>query len=149
MTAAGLQWWFGAVYILVAFEHYYLDGLIWLFRRQHVRENHVAIPAAPAGCGAAVMPTVLLEGYNWLAALFWGAEAFIVKHVTSPAILQDFKLGLILAIAIVLGIAARKNWRVRHGSRSFRVDMLYFVFYHGRARRRGMYIPSRSMVRSR
>jgi hypothetical protein len=39
MTAAGLQWWFGAVYILIAFEHYYLDGLIWSFRRKHVRET--------------------------------------------------------------------------------------------------------------
>ena len=29
----------GAVYVLIAFEHYYLDGLIWSFRRPHVRET--------------------------------------------------------------------------------------------------------------
>jgi hypothetical protein len=39
MTAAGQQWWFGAVYVLIAFEHYYLDGLIWSFRRSHVRQT--------------------------------------------------------------------------------------------------------------
>jgi hypothetical protein len=39
MVSAGQQWWFGAVYILIAFEHYYLDGLIWSFRRKHVRET--------------------------------------------------------------------------------------------------------------
>jgi len=39
MTAAGQQWWFGAVYVLIAFEHYYLDGLIWSFRRPHVRRT--------------------------------------------------------------------------------------------------------------
>jgi hypothetical protein len=39
MNSAGLEWWFGAVYVLIAFEHYYLDGLIWSFRRKHVRET--------------------------------------------------------------------------------------------------------------
>ena len=34
-------------------------------------------------------------------------------------------------VTILLEIAARKNWRVRYGSRNFRVDMLYFVFYYG------------------
>jgi hypothetical protein len=39
MVSAGQEWWFGAVYVLIAFEHYYLDGLIWSFRRPHVRET--------------------------------------------------------------------------------------------------------------
>jgi hypothetical protein len=39
MVSAGMEWWFGAVYVLIAFEHYYLDGLIWSFRRPHVRET--------------------------------------------------------------------------------------------------------------
>jgi hypothetical protein len=39
MISAGQEWWFGAIYVLIAFEHYYLDGLIWSFRRQHVRET--------------------------------------------------------------------------------------------------------------
>src|SRR5258708_19710929 len=38
-VSAGQEWWFGAVYVLIAFEHYYLDGLIWSFRRPHVRET--------------------------------------------------------------------------------------------------------------
>jgi hypothetical protein len=39
MVSAGQEWWFGAVYVLIAFEHYYLDGLIWSFRRPHVRQT--------------------------------------------------------------------------------------------------------------
>jgi hypothetical protein len=39
MVSNGLEWWFGAVYVLIAFEHYYLDGLIWSFRRPHVRQT--------------------------------------------------------------------------------------------------------------
>jgi sterol desaturase/sphingolipid hydroxylase (fatty acid hydroxylase superfamily) len=73
-----------------------------------------------------------LDLYNWLVALGWRAEAFLVTYVTSPSVLRDyFKLGLILGITVLLEIAARKNWRVRYGSRSFRVDLLYFVFYYG------------------
>ena len=34
-------------------------------------------------------------------------------------------------MTILLEIASRKNWRVRYGSRAFRVDFLYFVFYYG------------------
>jgi hypothetical protein len=39
MVSIGQEWWFGTIYILIAFEHYYLDGLIWSFRRPHVRET--------------------------------------------------------------------------------------------------------------
>jgi hypothetical protein len=33
------KWWFESFYLLVAFLHYYLDGLIWSFRRPHVRQT--------------------------------------------------------------------------------------------------------------
>jgi sterol desaturase/sphingolipid hydroxylase (fatty acid hydroxylase superfamily) len=70
--------------------------------------------------------------FNSLLALALRAESFVVAFVTSPGTLRDyFKLALILSITIVLEIAARKNWRFRYGSRGFRVDMLYFVFYYG------------------
>jgi sterol desaturase/sphingolipid hydroxylase (fatty acid hydroxylase superfamily) len=60
------------------------------------------------------------------------AETFIQAFVTSPATQRDYlKLAVILSITIVLEIAARRNWRFRYGSRSFRVDMLYFIFYYG------------------
>ena len=52
MVSAGQEWWFGAVYVLIAFEHYYLDGLIWSFRRPHVRETMLPFllrrPAVPS-----------------------------------------------------------------------------------------------------
>jgi hypothetical protein len=35
----GFQEWFETFYLLVAFTHFYLDGLIWSFRRQHVRQT--------------------------------------------------------------------------------------------------------------
>jgi sterol desaturase/sphingolipid hydroxylase (fatty acid hydroxylase superfamily) len=78
------------------------------------------------------MSAELIELYNWVLALGWRAVDFIVKFTTSPSLLQDyFKLGLILTITILLEIAARKNWRFRYGSKNFRVDLLYFVFYYG------------------
>jgi hypothetical protein len=33
------KWWFETVYLLVALEHFYFDGLIWSFRRPHVRQT--------------------------------------------------------------------------------------------------------------
>ena len=78
------------------------------------------------------MPTEFMELFNWVAAQGWRAVDFLVKFVTSPSIQQDyFKLGLILAITFLLEVAARKNWRFRYGSKNFRVDLLYFVFYYG------------------
>jgi sterol desaturase/sphingolipid hydroxylase (fatty acid hydroxylase superfamily) len=73
-----------------------------------------------------------VDVFNWLEALFLRAGSFLVTFVTSPSILNDYlKLGIVLTLTILLEIAARKNWRVRYGSRNFRVDMLYFVFYYG------------------
>ncbi len=73
----------------------------------------------------------LLDVYQWLIALLLRAESFLVTFVTSPAISRDYlKLGLVFAVTLLLEIAARKNWRFRYGARSFRVDVLYFVFYY-------------------
>jgi len=33
------KWWFETIYLLIAFLHFYYDGLIWSFRRQHVRQT--------------------------------------------------------------------------------------------------------------
>lgn len=38
-VSVGHEWWFESLYLLVALEHFYLDGLIWSFRRPHVRET--------------------------------------------------------------------------------------------------------------
>jgi hypothetical protein len=35
----GYEWHFETFYLLVAFLHYYLDGLIWSFRQPHVRQT--------------------------------------------------------------------------------------------------------------
>jgi len=73
-----------------------------------------------------------LHLYNFLEAKVLLAGSFLLTFDTSPATLRDYvKLAVILGITVVLEIAARKNWRFRYGSRNFRVDMLYFVFYYG------------------
>jgi sterol desaturase/sphingolipid hydroxylase (fatty acid hydroxylase superfamily) len=73
-----------------------------------------------------------LNLYNWLETSVLRAESFLQAFVTSPATLRDYvKLAVVLGVTVVLEIAARKNWRFRYGSRGFRVDMLYFVFYYG------------------
>jgi len=33
------KWWFETIYLLIAFLHFYMDGLIWSFRRPHVRQT--------------------------------------------------------------------------------------------------------------
>ena len=33
------KWWFETTYLCIAFVHFYLDGLIWSFRRPHVRQT--------------------------------------------------------------------------------------------------------------
>jgi hypothetical protein len=35
----GYEWHFETLYLLIALEHFYLDGLIWSFRRPHVRQT--------------------------------------------------------------------------------------------------------------
>jgi sterol desaturase/sphingolipid hydroxylase (fatty acid hydroxylase superfamily) len=70
--------------------------------------------------------------YRWLETAALRAESFLQAFITSPATLRDYvKLAVVLGVTVVLEIAARKNWRFRYGSRNFRVDMLYFVFYYG------------------
>ena len=72
-----------------------------------------------------------LNLYHLLETAVVQAATFLHAFITSPATQRDYiKLAVVLAITIVLEIAARKNWRVRYGSRSFRIDLLYFVFYY-------------------
>jgi hypothetical protein len=35
----GYEWHFESLYLLIALLHFYLDGLIWSFRRPHVRQT--------------------------------------------------------------------------------------------------------------
>jgi hypothetical protein len=35
----GYEWHFETLYLLIALEHFYLDGLIWSFRRPHIRQT--------------------------------------------------------------------------------------------------------------
>ncbi len=52
-------------------------------------------------------------------------------HLLNPTALRNYGLlAVILTITLVLEIARRKNWRVRYGSRNFRIDVLYYVFYY-------------------
>jgi hypothetical protein len=39
MVGIDQEWWFETIYLFVALEHFYLDGLIWSFRRPHVRQT--------------------------------------------------------------------------------------------------------------
>ena len=74
----------------------------------------------------ATMP--LPFGFEWFGWVVGRFEAFVlgqdlVKTYVTPA--------AILAITIGLEIARRRNWRVRYGSRNFRIDAFYFIFYYG------------------
>ena len=76
-----------------------------------------------------------------LLALLWtlqhgGAGGWLITHVSaflfSVATIGNFlKLALVLSVTFLLEVAYRKNWRVRYGSKDFRVDLLYYVFYYG------------------
>jgi hypothetical protein len=37
--ATPARWWLQTIYLLIAFLHFYYDGLIWSFRRPHVRQT--------------------------------------------------------------------------------------------------------------
>src|SRR5437016_13606826 len=79
-----------------------------------------AVPGAPA-CANPVMisSAQFVDLFHWLEALVLRAEGFLVTFVTSPSILNDYlKLGIVLTLTFLLEIAARKNWRVRYGSRN-------------------------------
>jgi len=70
--------------------------------------------------------------FDWLETWVLRAESFLQAFISNPATLFDYvKLAVVLGVTVVLEIAARRNWRIRYGSRNFRVDMLYFVFYYG------------------
>ncbi len=64
---------------------------------------------------------------HWLSWVLERAQL----HLLSAASLRDYaKLGAILAITLALEMISRKNWRLRYGSRNFRVDLIYYVFYY-------------------
>jgi sterol desaturase/sphingolipid hydroxylase (fatty acid hydroxylase superfamily) len=71
-------------------------------------------------------PSTGLE--HWLSWLLTRIDAYVLSGTG----IKNFALPLtIITITIGLEIAARKNWRVRYGSRNFRVDVLYYAFYYG------------------
>jgi sterol desaturase/sphingolipid hydroxylase (fatty acid hydroxylase superfamily) len=64
------------------------------------------------------------------ASLDWIITRFEV-HVLSAAGVHNFLLPLtVLGVTFFLEIASRKDWRFRYGSRNFRIDVLYYVFYY-------------------
>jgi sterol desaturase/sphingolipid hydroxylase (fatty acid hydroxylase superfamily) len=72
-----------------------------------------------------MLPSALLTWLDWFVDRFH-------LYVLSPVGFKNFGVpGIVLAVTVVLEIAARKDWRVRYGSRNCRVDFLYYVFYYG------------------
>jgi sterol desaturase/sphingolipid hydroxylase (fatty acid hydroxylase superfamily) len=64
----------------------------------------------------------------WFATLLSYAESLVwsepgIKNVWIPV--------TILLATIGIEIAARRNWRIRYGSRNFRIDVVYYAFYYG------------------
>src|SRR5215467_3312807 len=71
------------------------------------------------------------EGQTQLCVWLDWLGARINLYLLSDKALRDYGLfGGILIVMILLEIAGRKNWRVRYGSRNFRVDLLYYIFYY-------------------
>lgn len=64
---------------------------------------------------------------EWLAWLLSRAAAYLPSAHTQRELA---KLALILSIIVVFEIAARKNWRIRYGSRNFCIDAAYYIFYY-------------------
>lgn len=68
-----------------------------------------------------------------LAAMEW-IWTRVDARFFGPSALRNFGIPLtVLAITIAMEIGARRNWRLRYGSRSFRIDMLYYIFYYSGA----------------
>ena len=60
----------------------------------------------------------------------WALERALA-HFRTPSVLRTHAmLAAILLVSLLLEIASRRNWRLRYGGRSFRVDLLYYVFYY-------------------
>ena len=71
-----------------------------------------------------VPPDSLAHGWTWF-----------ITHAShalfNPASVIDYlKLAAVTAITFAMEVASRKNWRVRYGSKNFRVDLAYYVFYY-------------------
>ena len=67
----------------------------------------------------------LSEWINWFVTR-------VEANLLGPASLRDYgKVFILVGVGLLLEIAARKNWRLRYGSRNFRIDVLYYIFYYG------------------
>ena len=65
------------------------------------------------------------------AAMQW-VLARLDTLVFSEAGMKNFGVPLsILLGTVVLEMLARRNWRLRYGSRNFRIDIVYYLFYYG------------------
>ena len=65
---------------------------------------------------------------SWLAWVFSRIDTILLN----PIALKNYAFtAIILAAAIGLEIAASRKWRLRYGSRNFRMDVLYYIFYYG------------------
>lgn len=72
---------------------------------------------------AVKFPLAWIDGFDWF---FSRAESYL-----QVALLHNFApVALVLAVTVLLEIAGRKNWHFRYGSRNFRIDVIYFVFYY-------------------
>jgi sterol desaturase/sphingolipid hydroxylase (fatty acid hydroxylase superfamily) len=68
--------------------------------------------------------TTLFDWFDRLVLRVQGA-------LFGPANLRNYAMfGTVLAVTILIEIARRSDWRTRYGSRNFRVDVLYYIFYY-------------------
>jgi sterol desaturase/sphingolipid hydroxylase (fatty acid hydroxylase superfamily) len=77
--------------------------------------------------GFAAFVSAFQNGAVW----HWFFARSADRLLSAAAIGNYLKLALGLIPTFLLEVAYRKNWRVRYGSKDFRVDMLYYVFYYG------------------
>jgi sterol desaturase/sphingolipid hydroxylase (fatty acid hydroxylase superfamily) len=77
--------------------------------------------------GLAAFLSALQHGVAW----HWFMSHAEAYFFSSSTIGNFLKLALALGVTFLLEVAYRKNWRIRYGSKDFRVDLLYYVFYYG------------------
>lgn len=77
------------------------------------------------------LSSALVALNGWLPDSMAWAVSRIAARLQDPVFLRDMaKTSSILAVVLLLEIGARRQWRLRYGSRNFRFDVLYFVFYY-------------------
>jgi sterol desaturase/sphingolipid hydroxylase (fatty acid hydroxylase superfamily) len=63
-------------------------------------------------------------------SLLW-ALSRVIARLQDPVFQRDIaKTASIVLVVLLLEIGARKKWKLRYGSKNFRFDVLYFVFYY-------------------